>query len=119
MFLRQRRRDSEISATRSPSYPIRLVSFAEPSNSSNFDTLAAIRRASSRVSRHTVWQGRSPHSSLNNDCFCRVLAIGLKCSSIFSSLTGFSNITTPSSKAGAGDSNRARKHNHRDAFLPQ
>jgi hypothetical protein len=42
--------------------------------------------------------------SLNTDYLCRVLAIGLKCSSICSSLTGFSNITTPSSKAGAGDS---------------
>ena len=43
--------------------------------------------------------------SLNNDYFCRVLAIGLKCSSILLSpyRASFSNITTPSSKAGAGD----------------
>jgi hypothetical protein len=67
----------------------------------SFAMLVAIRRASSRASRHTVWQGVL---SLDIDYFCRALAIGLKCSSICSSVTGFSNITTPSCKAGAEDS---------------
>ena len=35
--------------------------------------------------------------------FVVLFAIGLKCSSVCSSLTGFSNIITPSSKAGAKD----------------
>jgi hypothetical protein len=42
--------------------------------------------------------------SLDIHYFCRALAIGLKCSSICSSVTGFSNIITPSCKAGAEDS---------------